>query len=114
VAKPLGYEWRCHCCDAANAPTEIVCAACKFPAVASTEDIERGVVQPGRYQQMVNEGVPLPLRVLYIIAIVVGGTGLFLIKLAISLPMFLVGVIATAIGWATAWVADLIDARRPK
>jgi hypothetical protein len=28
--------------------------------------------------------------------------------------MFLVGVIATAIGWATAWVADLIDARRPK
>ncbi len=63
---------------------------------------------------MVNEGVPLPLRVLYIFAIVVGGTGLFLIKCAISLPMFLVGVVATAIGWITAWVADHIDARRPK
>jgi hypothetical protein len=36
---------------------------------------------------MVIDGVPLPLRVLYFVAIALGGAGIALIKFAISIPM---------------------------
>ncbi|TAG01189.1 MAG: hypothetical protein EAZ37_01475 [Burkholderiales bacterium] len=63
---------------------------------------------------MVIDGVPLPVRVLFGVAIAFGVVGITLIKLAFSFPVFVAGVVSTAIGAITAWVLDRMEARRKR
>lgn len=45
------YAWVCHSCKAVNAPGELACRACGFPAVATGAQIEEavtGIKQPPR------------------------------------------------------------------
>jgi hypothetical protein len=63
---------------------------------------------------MVIDEVPLPVRVLYMVAIALGGIGIALMKFAISIPMLIGGIIAAVIGGAISWVADRIYSRHRK
>lgn len=108
------YPWRCHKCDAVNAIGQANCAVCHFPAVASAEDVSRGQVVPRRYEQMKIDGVPLPIRIVVVAGLSIAVIGLFIIKFAISIPMFIFGAAIAAIGALLGWIADRLDSLRHK
>ena len=105
------YRWRCHKCDAINAVGQTICA-CHFPAVASAADVSRGQVVPRRYEQMKIDGVSLPIRIFIVTGLSVAVIGVFIIKFAFSIPMFIFGAEVTALGAPLGWIGDRIDSLR--
>lgn len=108
------YRWRCHKCDAINAVGQSICAACHFPAIASAADVSRGQVAQRRYEQMKIDGVSLPIRIVIVTGLSVAVIGVFIIKFAISIPMFIFGAAVTALGAVLGWVGDRLDSLRHK
>jgi hypothetical protein len=39
--KPPTYAWVCHVCGSTNQPNTIECEECKFPAIASANEIDK-------------------------------------------------------------------------
>ena len=106
------YQWRCHKCDAVNAAGQTICAACHFPSVASADDVSRGQVVPGRYERMKIDGVASPIRIVIITGMSIAVIGVFIIKFAFSIPMFIFGAEVTALGALLGWIGDRIDSLR--
>jgi hypothetical protein len=61
---------------------------------------------------MVLDGVPVPVQLLYGFAMAFGISGMSLLKFAVGIPMFAIGVGTTALGALLGWAADKLDALR--